>query len=130
MTKPLINYMTSFGDTHITIASNIIEDAKRLEKLFPGKTTAAYLDLFDSQQLDGLVKLHDLVISFVPPSFHMPILTACLRCKKDFVSSSYVSADMMKLDEELRKNDIVALNECGLDPGIDIMSTMKIVYEE
>jgi len=48
MTKPLINYMTSFGDTHITIASNIIEDAKRLEKLFPGKTTAAYLDLFDS----------------------------------------------------------------------------------
>jgi len=37
---------------------------------------------------------------------------------------------MMKLDEELRKNDIVALNECGLDPGIDIMSTMKIVHEE
>jgi glutamyl-tRNA reductase len=27
MTPPLIEYLTKFGDTHITIASNIVEDA-------------------------------------------------------------------------------------------------------
>ena len=27
MTPPLLDYLVKFGDTHITVASNIIEDA-------------------------------------------------------------------------------------------------------
>jgi saccharopine dehydrogenase-like NADP-dependent oxidoreductase len=43
------------------------------------------------------------------------------------VTSSYVSPDMEKLDAEAKRRGITLLNECGLDPGIDIMGTMKIV---
>lgn len=34
---------------------------------------------------------------------------------------------MEKLDAEAKSKGITLLNECGLDPGIDIMGTMKIV---
>lgn len=36
---------------------------------------------------------------------------------------------MMEFNEKLKANNLICLNECGLDPGIDIMSTMKVVDE-
>ena len=36
---------------------------------------------------------------------------------------------MMKLDAEARQKGLIFLNEVGLDPGIDIMSTMKVKDE-
>jgi len=41
-------------------------------------------------------------------------------------TSSYVSPDMEKLHEEAKSKGLIFLNEVGLDPGIDIMSTMKV----
>jgi saccharopine dehydrogenase (NADP+, L-glutamate forming) len=36
---------------------------------------------------------------------------------------------MLELHEEAKKKGLIFLNECGLDPGIDIMGTMKVVHE-
>jgi saccharopine dehydrogenase-like NADP-dependent oxidoreductase len=36
---------------------------------------------------------------------------------------------MEKMHEEAKKKGLIFLNECGLDPGIDIMSTMKVKDE-
>jgi saccharopine dehydrogenase-like NADP-dependent oxidoreductase len=36
---------------------------------------------------------------------------------------------MEKLHEEAKAKGLIFLNECGLDPGIDIMSTMKVKDE-
>jgi alpha-aminoadipic semialdehyde synthase len=47
MTPPLVDYLTSFNDTHITVASNIIKDAENLCKRAPGLMNAAYLDVSD-----------------------------------------------------------------------------------
>lgn len=44
-------------------------------------------------------------------------------------TSSYISPDMEKLHDEAVKKDMIVLNEIGLDPGIDIMGTMKIVHD-
>lgn len=59
----------------------------------------------------------------------MPVLSACVAAGIHTVTSSYVSPDMMKLDAEAKRKGLIMLNECGLDPGIDIMGTMKIVDE-
>ena len=45
------------------------------------------------------------------------------------ITSSYISPDMENMHEEVRAKGLIFLNECGLDPGIDIMGTMKIVHE-
>lgn len=36
---------------------------------------------------------------------------------------------MLELDAEAKRKGLVILNECGLDPGIDILGTMKVVHE-
>lgn len=60
---------------------------------------------------------------------HIPVLKSCLRKQKHLTTSSYVSEDMMKLDAEAKQKGLIFLNEVGLDPGIDIMSTMKVKDE-
>ena len=47
MTPPLVDYLCSFKDTHITIASNLINDAKRVASKYPDLMDAVYLDVFD-----------------------------------------------------------------------------------
>jgi saccharopine dehydrogenase-like NADP-dependent oxidoreductase len=59
----------------------------------------------------------------------MPVMNACVTAGINMVTSSYVSPDMMKLDEHAKAKGLTLLNECGLDPGIDIMGTMKVVDE-
>jgi saccharopine dehydrogenase-like NADP-dependent oxidoreductase len=43
------------------------------------------------------------------------------------VTASYVSDEMMQLDEEVKEKELVFMNEIGLDPGIDHMSAMQII---
>ncbi|HNP50026.1 MAG TPA: saccharopine dehydrogenase C-terminal domain-containing protein, partial [Bacteroidia bacterium] len=49
--------------------------------------------------------------------------------KKNLVTASYVTKEMHDLDSEAKQNGIIILNECGLDPGIDHMSAMKVIHE-
>ena len=59
----------------------------------------------------------------------MHVLKACVKVGVNVTTSSYISPDMLKLHEEAKAKGMVILNECGLDPGIDIMGTMKVVHE-
>lgn len=59
----------------------------------------------------------------------MKVLQPCLNVGVNVATSSYISPDMLKLDAEVKNKDLIFLNECGLDPGIDIMGTMKVVHE-
>lgn len=70
-----------------------------------------------------------MVISFVPPFMHMPVARSCLKVGRHLATSSYISPDMEKLHPQVKDKDLIFLNESGLDPGIDIMSTMKVVHE-
>ena len=45
------------------------------------------------------------------------------------VTASYVSEDILSLDQDAKKSNIILLNEIGLDPGIDHMSAMKVIKE-
>ena len=69
------------------------------------------------------------MISFIPPWLHMHVMRACVKVGVNVTTSSYVSPEMEKLHDEAVAKGLVMLNECGLDPGIDIMGTMKVVHE-
>ena len=60
---------------------------------------------------------------------HTPICMACLKLNKNMTTSSYISPDMDKIHDQVQAKGLIFLNECGLDPGIDILGTMKIVHE-
>jgi saccharopine dehydrogenase-like NADP-dependent oxidoreductase len=76
-----------------------------------------------------MVTVHDIVISFVPPTMHLPIFKSCLKIGRHLTTSSYISPEMEAMHEEAKRKGLIFLNEVGLDPGIDIMSTMKVKHE-
>lgn len=53
MTPPLIDYLLSFNDTHISVVSNLVEDARALAKKAPKFMDADFLDVTDVSILDS-----------------------------------------------------------------------------
>jgi saccharopine dehydrogenase (NAD+, L-glutamate forming) len=50
-----------------------------------------------------------------------------LELKKNLVTASYVSKEMKELNQQVKEANLIFLNEIGLDPGIDHLSTMKVI---
>ncbi|MEQ9592280.1 MAG: saccharopine dehydrogenase C-terminal domain-containing protein [Cyclobacteriaceae bacterium] len=91
--------------------------------------TAIKFDLSDSAAARKAVKAADLVISLLPANFHPLVAKLCLEAKKHLFTASYVSDEMQAMHEDAKNNDLLFLNESGLDPGVDHMSAMKIIDE-
>lgn len=53
MTPPLVDYLVSFQDTQITVASNITADAVKLAQRHPHCMSSTYLDVFDVSHTDS-----------------------------------------------------------------------------
>ncbi len=74
---------------------------------------------FDMQALSSSLEVGDIVVSQLPADHHLSIAKLCLEQKCHFATSSYISPDMRSLDNDVKKSDLVFVNEVGLDPGID-----------
>jgi saccharopine dehydrogenase (NADP+, L-glutamate forming) len=73
----------------------------------------------DWQVLEAAISQGDVVVSMLPADQHLKIAELCLKLKAHFVSSSYVSPDMAKLDDKAKSAGVCLVNEVGLDPGLD-----------
>ena len=69
-----------------------------------------------------------MVVSLVPYAYHVSVAKFGIKHKKHVVTTSYVSDAMRALDGDAKKAGIILLNECGLDPGIDHMSAMRMIH--
>jgi saccharopine dehydrogenase-like NADP-dependent oxidoreductase len=84
-------------------------------------------NLFDEEQRENEIAQSDLVISMVPANYHIHVANACLRQKKHLLTASYVGKEIRALDAQAKEAGILILMECGLDPGIDHMSAMRVI---
>lgn len=91
--------------------------------------TAIALDIFDQNQRVALVQKADIVISMLPAHLHIEVAKDCIAYKKHLVTASYISDAMQELDAAAKENNLIFMNEVGLDPGIDHMSAMKVIHE-
>lgn len=85
------------------------------------------LDIFNDDDRKKAVSSASIVISMLPASLHIKIAEDCIQFKKHLVTASYVSKEMEGLNEEVKKNGLIFMNEIGLDPGIDHMSAMEVI---
>ena len=69
----------------------------------------------------------DLVISMMPPRFHLLVAKDCIQFRKNLITASYASQEIRELHESAKKANIIILNEIGLDPGIDHISAMDVI---
>jgi saccharopine dehydrogenase (NADP+, L-glutamate forming) len=93
------------------------------------ETRAEQLDSANDAQRRALIAKADVVISMLPAFMHPLVAKDCLELGKHFFSASYESDAMREMSAEVEAKDLFFLNECGLDPGIDHMSAMKIIHE-
>ena len=84
-------------------------------------------DVFNAEQRKVEISKADIVVSMLPASMHIEVAKDCVGLGKHMTTASYVSGEMNELDASARSNDIILLNETGLDPGIDHLSAMRLI---
>lgn len=90
---------------------------------------AVSLDFSQKEERRSLIARADVVISMLPAMMHPEVARDCVDLGKHFFTASYESDALREMRPEIEKKGLFFLNECGLDPGIDHMSAMKIIDE-
>lgn len=127
----LIEYLldhSSTYDWHVTVTDMDVNLAREKTKRHPNASALAF-DIRNEEERKRVISGHDLVISMLPAFMHGDVARDCVELGKHMATASYVSADMKDLDTEAKKKNLLLLNECGLDPGIDHASAMKVIDE-
>lgn len=127
----LIRYLLSKSESenlHLIVADLSLALAEKKTENHPNATPIA-LNIFDTDERKAAIEKASIVISMLPAHLHIEIAKDCLQYKKHLVTASYISDAMQALDEEAKKNNLIFMNEIGLDPGIDHMSAMKVIDE-
>ncbi|MFE3845504.1 saccharopine dehydrogenase C-terminal domain-containing protein [Thermoplasmatota archaeon] len=128
VSKPLVRYLLDQPDFYVIMASRTVSKAdKIINGHSKGKTLSLNID--DENTLENLISNADLTVSLLPYNYHVKIAKLCIKHKKHLVTTSYVSDEMRDLDTEAKEAGVILLNECGLDPGIDHMSAMRVIHE-
>ncbi|MEG1023258.1 MAG: saccharopine dehydrogenase family protein [Flavobacterium sp.] len=127
----LIRYLLSKSESenlHLVVADLSLALAEKKTQNHPNATPIA-LNIFNTNERQAAIEKASIVISMLPAHLHIEIAKDCLQFKKHLVTASYISDAMQALDEEVKKNNLIFMNEIGLDPGIDHMSAMKVIDE-
>ena len=98
----------------ITVWNRTIEKAQSsLKGLSPE------IQKFSIEALNSNLNKNDILISMLPGDWHVPLAKICLQKQAHFVSSSYISPEMLVLNSDFKAANLACVNEVGLDPGID-----------
>ncbi len=127
----LIKYLLDQSDVenlHIIIADLSLALAQKKINNHKNATVIA-LDIKNENQRRIEIQKADIVISMLPAHMHIEVAKDCILYRKNMVTASYVSDAMQELDLVVKENNLIFMNEVGLDPGIDHMSAMKIIDE-
>ena len=84
---------------------------------------------FDIDLIFKEVNPGDIVISQLPATRHPEIAKLCLKHKCHFASTSYLNPEIFALDKDVKQQDLVFINEIGLDPGIDHFFSHLLVQD-
>ena len=84
---------------------------------------------FNIKEIVEKIQQGDIIISQLTASMHLDIAKICLEKKCHFVTTSYSTPDIKKLNEQAVAQNLVFINEVGLDPGIDHFFSHLLVQE-
>jgi saccharopine dehydrogenase-like NADP-dependent oxidoreductase len=128
--RPLVRYLMGRPGYRVTVASRTVSKAEALVRddqgvlQAAGRAIAANVD--DGAVLEELVSKHDISVSLLPAPRHPEVARLCLKHRKHMATTSYISPAMKAMHDEAAGLGLTFLNECGVDPGIDHMSAMRI----
>ena len=113
------NWKIRIAEVRIELAQECLDDHPNGE--------AIAFDINNENQRREEITQADLVISMLPARFHILAAETCAEVGVDMLTASYLTNDLKNLESKFKSKGKVLIMECGLDPGIDHMSGMKIL---
>ncbi len=127
VTRPLVDYLLKHN-IHVRVASRTVTKAENLINGHPNGEAIEWT-VEKQDELKKMIADADLVVSLLPANYHAEIARLCIKLDTNMATTSYVSPEMKAFDKPAKEKGIVILNECGVDPGIDHMSAMRIIHD-
>tara|TARA_A100001011_G_scaffold290205_1_gene301582 strand:- start:299 stop:1618 length:1320 start_codon:yes stop_codon:yes gene_type:complete len=112
-------FKLTIGDKHIKSLSTNFSLPKNFKVI--------EFDIFNDSLRKNIIESSDIVISMLPSNLHFIVANDCVNYNTHLITASYVDDKIKSLSEKAKKNNVIILNEIGLDPGIDHMSAMQII---
>ncbi|CAM2067719.1 Saccharopine dehydrogenase NADP-binding domain-containing protein [Sulfidibacter corallicola] len=125
VSRPLVDYLLDHGYA-LTLCDRIADAAEQVVAGRPHAEAFA-LDIAETDTIRSLVADHDLVVSLLPPALHTGVAQIALEAGKHFLTASYQSEAMTAMAPQVAERGLIFLNEVGLDPGLDHMTTMELI---
>ena len=91
---------------------------KNLDKLKSNNIKKICLDISKSKSLKNVIKDFDLVIGAVPGFMGYKMMQDVIEAKKNIIDISFYPEDPFGLDKLAKKNNVVAVMDCGVAPGM------------
>lgn len=126
VSRPYIEYMSQHG-FHLIVASRTKSKIESMVNDFKNAEAVSFDINTDDTLLDDLTSKADLVCSLLPYTYHVKAAKVAIKHRKPFCTTSYISDEMKALNKQATDAGVPLLNECGVDPGIDHMSAMRII---
>ncbi|VVC45324.1 Saccharopine dehydrogenase, NADP binding domain,NAD(P)-binding domain,Saccharopine dehydrogenase, C- [Cinara cedri] len=123
---PLIEYLLKNDSLMIVLGSVDMSEANNLAARF-NRVQPTQINVLEENCLRELVGQSDLVVSLLPSQFHHLVAEQCIELKKNMVTASYCSDQMLQLHDRAVEAGITIVNEVGLDPGIDHLLAMECI---
>jgi lysine 6-dehydrogenase len=102
---------------HQVISADINSD--NLKVLDHPNIKTVQADLSKSKSIQQIISKADLVVGAVPGFMGFTTLQSVIEAKKDVVDISFFPEDPFELNVLAKKNDVVAIMDCGVAPGMD-----------
>ena len=130
---PGIVALASQGE-RITVWDMILDRAEDLKLQIPKGSSLAIRQLNLGETASranfcACLNPGDIIVSMLPAAFHVQMAELALSENCHMVTSSYLSDDMIALNDQAMAKGLSIVNEVGLDPGIDHLLTHIIVAE-
>jgi saccharopine dehydrogenase (NADP+, L-glutamate forming)/spermidine synthase len=126
---PLPKYLDQHG-YNVIVANRTLSKAQHIVDQCSKSARAVELDIEKPEGvalLEQLTPQVDAVVSMLPYLFHPVAARIAIHHKKHFFTTSYVSDTMRGFDQAAKDAGVILINECGIDPGCDHASAMRVM---
>jgi len=114
--RPMALDLANDDDFNVTIADINLKNLKKIPSSLPIKKVQK--DLSNPDQLKSLFKKCDIVINAVPGFMGFNTLKEIIKAKKNVVDIAFFPENPFELDELAKQNDVTAVVDCGVAPGM------------
>ncbi|MEE9189210.1 MAG: saccharopine dehydrogenase C-terminal domain-containing protein [Candidatus Neomarinimicrobiota bacterium] len=109
--------IADLNNTHDVTAVDVDNRAIKMVSEIAG-VKAVKADLSDPQIIRKVIKDCDIVIGAIPGFMGFATLKTVIEIGKDIVDISFFPEDVFVLDELAKKNNVTAVVDCGVAPGM------------